>query len=113
MPAITSEVAYLLLIFGLMVVPRVFQRLRIPAPLTSFGFGMVAAVFLSAFSHDATLALLATLGISSLFLFAGLGMLVFSLFFRSQPPLTPVMVAPPNYQDPFTPPPPGGGYPQI
>lgn len=72
MPAITSEVAYLLLIFGLMVIPRAFQRFRIPAPLTSFAFGMVAAVFLTSFSQDATLSLLAALGISSLFLFAGL-----------------------------------------
>lgn len=72
MPVITQEVAYLILIFGLMVVPRIVQRLRIPAPLTSFGLGMVAALFLGAFSQDATLALLATLGISSLFLFAGL-----------------------------------------
>lgn len=72
LPEITTEVAYLLLIFGLMVIPRMVQRFRIPAPLTSFGFGMVAAVFLGDFSHDTTLALLATLGISSLFLFAGL-----------------------------------------
>lgn len=72
MPTVTNEVAFLLLIFGLMVLPRMLQRFRIPAPLTSFGFGMVAAIFLSSFGHDATLALLATLAISSLFLFAGL-----------------------------------------
>lgn len=72
MPAITNELVYLLLIFGLLVIPRALQRFRVPAPLTSFGFGMVAAVFLVGFSQDATLALLATLGISSLFLFAGL-----------------------------------------
>lgn len=72
MPAITNEVVYLLLIFGLLVIPRALQRFRIPAPLTSFGFGMVAALFLVGFSQDATLALLSTLGISSLFLFAGL-----------------------------------------
>jgi Kef-type K+ transport system membrane component KefB len=68
----TGEVAYLLLIFGLMVIPRALQRFRIPAPLTSFGLGMAAAVFLGTFEQDETLALLATLGISSLFLFAGL-----------------------------------------
>jgi len=72
MPTLTNEVAYLLLIFGLMVIPRALQRFRVPAPLTSFGFGMVAAVFLGSFSHNETLVLLATLGISSLFLFAGL-----------------------------------------
>ena len=72
MPSVTSEVAYLLLIFGLMVIPRALQRFRIPAPLTSFGLGMVAAMSLATFTQDETLALLATLGISSLFLFAGL-----------------------------------------
>lgn len=72
MPVIPEEVVYLLLIFGLMVIPRVVQRLRIPAPLTSFGLGMVAAVVLGGFGGDGTVALLATLGISSLFLFAGL-----------------------------------------
>jgi len=68
----SSEVAYLVLIFGLLVVPRVLQRFLLPAPLTCLALGIVAAIFLSQFSHDATLALLGTLGISSLFLFAGL-----------------------------------------
>ena len=72
MPPITREVAYLLLIFGLLVVPRALQRFRIPAPLTCLAFGMAAALLLPQSSQDATLALLATLGISSLFLFAGL-----------------------------------------
>lgn len=72
MPVVTREVAYLVLIVGLMVIPRVLQRWRIPAPLTCFGLGMTATLFLGSFSQDATLALMATLGISSLFLFAGL-----------------------------------------
>jgi Kef-type K+ transport system membrane component KefB len=70
--SLTSEVAYLLLIFGLLIVPKALQRFLIPAPLTCFGLGIVAALFLAAFSHDATLELLGMLGISSLFLFAGL-----------------------------------------
>lgn len=72
MPHVTNEIAFLALIVGLMLVPRALQRLRIPAPLTSFGLGMAAAALLAGFSQDATLSLLATLGISSLFLFAGL-----------------------------------------
>lgn len=72
MPVVTREVAYLVLIVGLMVIPRVLQRWRIPAPLTCFGLGMMATLFLGSFSQDATLALMASLGISSLFLFAGL-----------------------------------------
>lgn len=72
LPEITNEVAYVLLIFGLVVIPRALQRFRIPAPLTSFAFGMAAALLLAEFGHDSALALMATLGISSLFLFAGL-----------------------------------------
>jgi len=72
MPPITNEVTYLILIVGLLVVPRMLQRFRIPAPLTCLGFGMAAALVLNQISDDATLSLLATLGISSLFLFAGL-----------------------------------------
>ena len=72
MPQTSHEIAFLALIVGLMLVPRALQRLRIPAPLTSFGLGMAAASLLAGFSQDATLALLATLGISALFLFAGL-----------------------------------------
>jgi len=68
----SGEVAYLVLIVGLLVVPRILQRFLLPSPLTRLGLGILAAIFLSEFSHDATLALLGTLGISSLFLFAGL-----------------------------------------
>lgn len=72
MTFVSKEIAYLLLIFGLMVIPRVLQRFRLPAPLTSFGLGMGATFLLGALAQDDTLSLLATLGISSLFLFAGL-----------------------------------------
>ncbi len=72
LPNITQEVAFLVLIFALMVVPRVVQRFRIPAPLSSFGLGMAATAIIGTFSQAGTVALLATLGISSLFLFAGL-----------------------------------------
>ncbi|HUX74264.1 MAG TPA: cation:proton antiporter [Steroidobacteraceae bacterium] len=71
-PSLTSNIAYLCLIFALIVIPRALQRFRLPAPLSSFGLGMFAAWLLGAEYHDATLTLLATLGISSLFLFAGL-----------------------------------------
>jgi Kef-type K+ transport system membrane component KefB len=70
--SLTSNLAYLGLIFGLIVIPRALQRFRLPAPLTSFALGMLAAWLLGPAYHDATLVLLATLGISSLFLFAGL-----------------------------------------
>lgn len=63
---------YVLLIFGLFVVPRVLQRWRIPTAITSFALGGVAGAGFGQFQHDDTLHLLSTFGITGLFLFAGL-----------------------------------------
>lgn len=71
-PAIPSEFIYLGVIFFLLVFPRALQRFSIPAPLTCFALGILVAVYAYEYKEDATLALLATMGISSLFLFAGL-----------------------------------------
>lgn len=68
----SQELVYLVLIFALLVVPRALQRFRIPAPLTCLLFGIGAMLALGDGAHDPVVALLATLGISSLFLFAGL-----------------------------------------
>lgn len=68
----SQELVYLVLIFALLVVPRALQRFRIPAPLTCLLFGIGAMLALGEGAHDPVVALLATLGISSLFLFAGL-----------------------------------------
>ena len=77
--SLANNLTYLTLLFALIVIPRALQRFRLPAPLTSFGLGMLAAVILGADYHDPTLILLAALGISSLFLFAGLEIDVASL----------------------------------
>ncbi len=68
----SQELVYLALIFALLVVPRALQRFRIPAPLTCLLFGIGVMLALGDGAHDPVVALLATLGISSLFLFAGL-----------------------------------------
>ncbi|MEG0184831.1 MAG: cation:proton antiporter [Stenotrophomonas sp.] len=68
----SQELVYLLLIFALLVIPRALQRFSIPAPLTCLLFGIIAMLWLGDQAHDAVIGLLATLGISSLFLFAGL-----------------------------------------
>jgi Kef-type K+ transport system membrane component KefB len=62
----------LLFLFGILIVPKILQRYNIPSPLTCFVFGVVATVYLPELQQHQTLALLAALGISSLFLFAGL-----------------------------------------
>jgi Kef-type K+ transport system membrane component KefB len=69
---LATNLVYLTLIFALIVIPRVLQRFRLPAPLTSVGLGLLASEILGATTHDSVLTLLSTLGISSLFLFAGL-----------------------------------------
>ncbi len=68
----SRELVYLLLIFGLLVIPRALQRFKVPAPITCLLVGIVAMLALGKDAHDPVITLLSTLGISSLFLFAGL-----------------------------------------
>lgn len=68
----SRELVYLLLIFALLVIPRALQRFRLPAPITCLLFGIAAMLALGNSVHDPVVTLLSTLGISSLFLFAGL-----------------------------------------
>lgn len=70
--AIPRELDYVLLLFALFVVPRILQRYRLPTAVTSVALGMAAGIGLGLFGQDRTVGLLATLGIVSLFLFAGL-----------------------------------------
>lgn len=63
---------YLAVVFGLLVIPRALQRFRLPAPLTCFAFGIIVAGFFKPLVEDSVISYLATLGIASLFLFAGL-----------------------------------------
>jgi len=66
-----SDLSYVGLLFVLFVIPRFLQRYRLPAAITSLLLGIVAGE-LGLFDQDATLGLLSTLGITTLFLFAGL-----------------------------------------
>ncbi len=68
----SRTLVYLGMILGLLVVPRALQRFRLPAPLTCFIFGIVGAVLFKTTVDDHVLAVVATLGIASLFLLAGL-----------------------------------------
>ena len=69
----SRELTYLLLICALMLVPGVLQRIRVPPPLTCFllGLGLILAMP-GVHRHDEAVHLLAALGISTLFLYAGL-----------------------------------------
>lgn len=67
-----SELAYVLLLFGLLVVPKLLVRFRMPPPITALGIGLTCGMGFGVFTEDDTIPLLATFGIASLFLFAGL-----------------------------------------
>jgi Kef-type K+ transport system membrane component KefB len=68
----TRTLVELATIFGLLVVPRALQRFRLPAPLTCFAFGIIIVIFFKEFAHSRVIATVATFGIASLFLLAGL-----------------------------------------
>ncbi|SYZ74831.1 Sodium/hydrogen exchanger [Candidatus Zixiibacteriota bacterium] len=68
----TTEWHYIILLFGLFVVPRFLQRFRLPTAITSLALGLLAGLGLGLFTGDETIRLLSTFGIVSLFLFAGL-----------------------------------------
>jgi Kef-type K+ transport system membrane component KefB len=68
---VSHEVSYVALLFALFVVPKALQRFRVPPAITSLVLG-IAASRLGLFAGEPALALLATLGIAGLFLFAGL-----------------------------------------
>ncbi|HET8817984.1 MAG TPA: cation:proton antiporter [Xanthomonadaceae bacterium] len=67
-----NGLVYLTLIFGLLVLPRWLQRFKVPAPITSLALGIGAMLLWGDRTHDPVVVLLSTIGISSLFLFAGL-----------------------------------------
>ncbi len=68
---IPGQLGFIALLFALFLVPKMLQRFRIPGAITALvmGFG---ATMLGLFPHDVTIRLFSTLGIVSLFLFAGL-----------------------------------------
>jgi Kef-type K+ transport system membrane component KefB len=68
----TSTIVDLVVVFGLLVVPRAMQRFRMPAPLTCFILGIIVAVFGRNLIDDRVATVVATFGIASLFLLAGL-----------------------------------------
>ncbi len=71
-PALPADIGYVAILFGLFVVPRALQRFGLPAAITSLLLGAATGLGFGVLQHDATLHLLASFGITALFLFAGL-----------------------------------------
>jgi Kef-type K+ transport system membrane component KefB len=68
----SGTLIYLGFVFGLLVIPRALQRFRLPAPLTCVVLGIIVSLFFPNVVDDSVMPVVATLGIASLFLFAGL-----------------------------------------
>ncbi len=71
-PSLSPEIQYMLVVFGLFIVPRALQRFRLPSAVTCVAIGAALNIGFHLFHEDNTIKLLATLGIVSMFLFAGL-----------------------------------------
>jgi Kef-type K+ transport system membrane component KefB len=72
MEAVPNELAYVALLFGLLVLPKLLQRFRLPSAITCLLLGLLFGEGLGLFRADQTIHLLSTFGIAALFLFAGL-----------------------------------------
>lgn len=69
---IDQEFQYFILITTLLILPKALMRYGIPSGLTAIGLGLFTGISLGWFTNDNTLYILSTLGVTSLFLFAGL-----------------------------------------
>lgn len=67
-----QEFQYFVLLISVLLVPKILLRFRIPSGLTAMALGVLTTVCLGWFHESQLLLMLATLGITSLFLFAGL-----------------------------------------
>jgi Kef-type K+ transport system membrane component KefB len=67
-----NQLAYVVLLFALFVLPKALQRLGLPTAVTALALGTLSGLSLGWFVADPAVHLLATFGIVSLFLFAGL-----------------------------------------
>ena len=68
----SDEAQAMLLIFALFVFPRFLTPLKIPVGVTTFILGALASMFMDPLAHNSSIYILATFGIVSLFLLAGL-----------------------------------------
>lgn len=66
------EYQYLVVFSSLLLIPKLFQRFRIPGGITCLFLGVFFGSFLGWFENDQLILILSRLGITSLFLFAGM-----------------------------------------
>ncbi len=68
----STELQYVLVIFGMFIVSRYLQRFKLPSAITCLGLGVLFGIGLGIFQDEETVTVLAVLGIVAMFLFAGM-----------------------------------------
>lgn len=68
----SSELQYILLFVTLILLPKILLRFRIPVGISSLAIGAIVGMSLGWFQNDLLIDILAKLGITTLFLFAGM-----------------------------------------
>lgn len=68
----SNEFQYMILFTVVLIVPKMLLRYRIPVGLSALALGVMTTFFLGWFKDDQLLLMLSRLGITSLFLFAGM-----------------------------------------
>ncbi|MAX66950.1 MAG: cation:proton antiporter [Bacteriovoracaceae bacterium] len=69
---LTLEYQYVIAVSFLLLLPKILLRFRIPSGMTALGLGIICNLFLGWFENDDMITTLARLGITSLFVFAGM-----------------------------------------
>jgi Kef-type K+ transport system membrane component KefB len=70
--AVPADLVYVSLLVAILLLPKLLQGTPVPGPVWALLLGLLAGLTFPEYSHDPVISLLATLGIASLFLFAGL-----------------------------------------
>lgn len=70
--AVPPDVVYLGLLVAVILLPKILQQTPVPAPVWALLLGLAAGLAFPHFGEDPVIRVLATFGIASLFLFAGL-----------------------------------------
>jgi Kef-type K+ transport system membrane component KefB len=66
------EIQYLIIFSSVLIFPKIIQRFKVPVGITCLALGIVTSSLYPELRHDQLLLLLSRLGITSLFLFAGM-----------------------------------------
>jgi len=87
------EIQYLIIFSSVLILPKIIQRFKVPVGITCLMLGVLTTTLYPELRHDQLLLLLSRLGITSLFLFAGMEVKVEELKENKRPLLKHLGVA--------------------